>query len=392
MTTAADLRPAALLRMDGRQMTKATAFLRTCLREDDRAGSPPAASLLDGVVPERFVAFARFHGVLGLIGPGIERQTDIPAWLHEAVRHDRELAIHRHLQAIWQLSRLAPILDASGVAWSVVKGPVAVELLYGERPGRPYHDLDVLVDPAGFGTVLAALENGGFAPLDRNWAVLRRDMRGEVHYRGREGVEIDLHWNLVNMYRGRMRVGTRELLRRAEMVKLAGLPVPALDPTDSLAHLCLHAAISGGDRMIWVKDIERAIAARPPDWEELIRRTRRWHVAAPVGLLMLRARQFLGAAVPQAVLSDLLGRAERTMIRGLDRVFPWPQAQGRLANPNRLMARSVGQGLVGATAWLVVRSFRNLDPGQEQAASAFTPGGDERDRAAFVEAVTRVSD
>jgi hypothetical protein len=330
--------------------------------------------------------------VLGLIGPAVDSQTDAPAWLRDAVRHDRELGIHRHLLAIWQLSRLAPILDASGVAWAVVKGPVAVELLYGPRSGRAYHDLDVLVDPGGFATVLAALEDAGYAPLDRNWAVLRRDMRGEVHYRGTEGVEIDLHWDLVNMYRGRIRFGARELLSRAVRVDLAGCRAPTLDPTDSLAHLCLHAAISGGDRLIWVKDIERAIASRPPDWDELVRRCRLWRIGAPVGLMLARSRDFLGAPVPDSVITTLLPRPTRALVAALDRLFPWPQAQGRLANPNRLMARSVGQGLAGATSWLLVRSIRNLDPGQEQAASAFTPGGDEADREAFIQAVTRVSD
>jgi hypothetical protein len=168
--------------------------------------------------------------------------------------------------------------------------------------------------------------------------------------------------------------------------------VRTLDPTDTLIHLCLHAAISGGDRLVWVKDIERAVAVRPPDWDELVSRCARWSVGAPVGLMLARAAAFLGAEVPGTALRTLLGRGTSVVIGVVDRLFPWPRALGRLASPNRLMARSIGQGALGAGAWLVVRSFRNLDPGQEHAESAFTPGGDERDRDAFIAAVMATED
>ena len=197
--------------------------------------------------------------------------------------------------------------------------------------------------------MLTALEEHGLEQLDRNWAVLRREMRGEVHYRGASPVEIDLHWNLINMYRGRMRVRTGELLARAASVNLAGIEVETLDPTDSLIHLCVHAAISGGDRMIWLKDIERAVVIRPPAWDKLVSRANGWNVAGPVGLMLGRSRDFLDTPVPRRVIGDLVSRRARRLIRTVDRLSPWPRALGRLTSPNRLMARSIGQGLLGGS-------------------------------------------
>src|SRR5438552_3724800 len=300
---------------------------------------------------------------------------------------EAQASVHRHLRSTWELSQLKPMLDGTGVPWAVVKGPAAVELLYGGRGGRLYHDLDVLVDPSGFSQVLAALEANGLQQLDRNWAVLRREMRGEVHYRGASPLEIDLHWNLINMYRGRFRMPTRELLQRAVVVHLAGAEVCTLDPTDSLIHLCLHAAISGGDRIMWLKDIERAVTVRTPVWDDVVSRSRRWNVAAPVGLMLSRSAQFLGAQLPAGLIRDLISPGAMRLIRAVDRLFPWQRALGRLTSPNRLMARSIGQGPVRGAAWLVVRSIRNLDPDQERASSSFTPGGTEGDRAAFIESV-----
>jgi hypothetical protein len=379
-------------RMAGRgqdrlKLASTTELLGVLLRDSGSVDLERARRLLELTTPDVVLAVARYHGVSGLISPVLLRLDGVPETLLAELRSDFDASVHRHLQSTWELSRLKATLDPTGVPWVVIKGPVAVELLYGGRGGRLYQDVDILVDPSGFREVLAALEASGLRQLDRNWAVLRRDMRGEVHYGGATGLEIDLHWNLVNMYRGRMRISTRELLGRAAEVRLAGVDVSTLDPTDSLIHLCVHAAISGGDRILWMKDIERAVAVRPPDWDDLVARARRWHVAAPAGLMLARSARFLGAGVPGEVVSDLVGPGAMRFIRGIDRLFPWQRALGRLTSPNRLMARSIGQGPAGASVWLIVRSIRNLDPRQEQASSAFTPGGDDRDRAAFIAAV-----
>jgi hypothetical protein len=373
--------------LDGRQITSATHLLGLCLRETGDLDAPRAVRLLDLTRPEVIYALALYHGVSGLIYERLRRLGGAPDTLLAALQSDFELSVHRHLQSTWELSRLKPTLDGTGFPWVVVKGPALVELLYGGQGGRLYQDLDILVDPTGFGEILGALEGNGLQPLDRNWTVLRREMRGEVHYLTVSQMQVDLHWNLVNMYRGRMNIPTRELLQRAIAVPLAGVEACTLDPIDSLIHLCVHAAISGGDRILWLKDIERAIAVRSPEWDQLVSRSRRWNVAAPVGLMLSRSAQFLGAQVPDPVMRDLVDPTTSRVIRSVDRLFPWQHALGRLSSPSRLMARSIGQGPVGGLVWLVVRSIRNLDPRQEKASSAYTPGGDERDRTAFIESV-----
>jgi hypothetical protein len=138
---------------------------------------------------------------------------------------------------------------------------------------------------------------------------------------------------------------------------------------------------------MWLKDIERAVMVRTPVWDDVVGRSRRWNVAAPVGLMLSRSARFLGAQLPAGVTQDLISPGAMRLIRVVDRLFPWQRALGRLASPNRLMARSIGQGPVRGAVWLVVRSIRNLDPDQERASSSFTPGGTERDRAAFIESV-----
>ncbi len=383
-------RTGALRRRPGRRdAAQAAELVRLGLGFPSELDHPRARQLIARIDPAELVAFARYHGVAGLLYEPLRLHGGAPDPLLEALRASHDASVHGHMRSMWELARVAGALTAADVAWVVVKGPAVVELLYAAQGGRSYQDLDLLVDPSVFTDALTALEADGYAPMDRNWSVLRREMRGEVHYRGASGHELDVHWNVVNMYRGRMRVSTRALLRRSEPVSLAGVAVRTLDPTDTLIHLALHAAISGGDRILWLKDIERSVAVRPPDWGALVTRSHGWRVGAPVGLLLRRAARFLGAAVPESVTRDLLGSAPRLIVGAVDELFPWEAALGRLVSPNRLLARSIGQGFAGASAWLAVRSIRNLDPGQERAASAFTPGGDAADRAAFLAAVER---
>jgi hypothetical protein len=100
-----------------------------------------------------------------------------------------------------------------------------------------------------------------------------------------------------------------------------------------------------------------------------------------------RSAAWLGTPIPVPVLRDLVRRGLGPVAAAVDRVFPWTRALNGTASPSRLLIRSAGQGPLGGSAWLAARSVRNLDPHQEQAESAFEPGGDERDRAAYIAAV-----
>lgn len=313
---------------------------------------------------------------------------------HPIVRelHARYMsAATQHMRVIHAARRVGRALDDAGCEWAVVKGPVLVELLYGGAPGRrQYGDLDLLVHPADFGLAIESLTAAGGKLHDRNWKVLRRDMRGEVHLSMPGGVLVDLHWNLVNMYRGHMRVDSGEVIARRQLMGTESPAFPTLDVVDATLHLALHAALSGGDRLLWLKDIERAVTVWRPEWEAVVERARRWRIGAPVGIMLIRAREVVGADVPDAVIDRLIGSGTRRVARLVDRISPWQYAMGRLAAPATLMTRSVAKGPIGAPAWILWRSVRNLDPGQERRSLTFTPRGDARDRRRFIEAVVAV--
>ena len=331
---------------------------------------------------------ATYHRVGGLAY--VRLQTlDVPASLVVGLRQMYTQAVHQHMRILFALRRLQTILDKGDTQWAVVKGPVLVEMLYGDPGTRSYEDLDALVEPRSFQEAVRQLEAAGVQLLDRNWKVIRRESFGELHFLLPANLLLDLHWSLVTIYRGRTSMNSTEILTRRRQVQLAGIPAWSLDPVDQVLHLAVHAALSGADKLIWLKDIDLAVRTLANDWQSLAERAERWRVAAPVGLMLSRAATTLGTPVPAGLAEQLLGRYYRTMLPVIDRISPWQQAFGRVTTPSLLLARSIGQGPVGSATWLVRRSIRNLDPREPAASLAFTPRGDSADREAFFESVTR---
>lgn len=339
--------------------------------EHDWAVAPPGvAGLAARAGPERVATAAAFHGVTGCVHHSLAPVVDPERFvsLVDGYRQD----VDRHVRALGDLSVLAPALDGLGVRWLVVKGPVLAELHYTRPDRRSYTDLDVLVPSGDVGPVLEAVEAAGGHLLDRNWRLLRELEVGELLVRLRHGTLLDLHWHLFNdvAVRRTVAASTGDLLDRSRQVRLAGTPVATLDPTDTLVHLGAHATLSGGHRLVWLKDLDRFIASEAPDWEAVVVRARAWGVGPAVGLAVDRARRILGVRVPAGVPEALAGgRAVLAAGAAADALSPPARSSGR-RSVGRIVSRSA-RADAGATvaefgrrarAALVSRDRFSLDP------------------------------
>jgi hypothetical protein len=359
-------------------------LLLSCLREE--AETDQLAQLLNKTSVPVLVDHAIYHGVIAWVYRSMLSANGIPSEVLDELRPHRTLAAYNHVQGLWELAGLQPLLDRTGVPWAVLKGAAVVDLLYGGAGRRHYQDIDLLVHPIGFPVVVHALQESGARLLDRNWKMIRKEMRGQVHLRLPRGTPGDLHWDLINVHRGRMQIDSAAVLDRAERVDLGGVAIPVLDATDSLIHLAVHASLSGGDRLIWLKDIELAASVRAPLWAEVVQRASRWGVSRPVGLLLSRARSVLSADVPEWVTEEMLGHRLNEFSRKVDRRWPPHLSRGG-ANPSRAISRVIGHGLMGG-AWLTLaRLVKHLDPREPEASSPFKARGNDRDREVFFRAV-----
>jgi hypothetical protein len=293
-------------------------------RRLDRAGrllaialatGPPAAAEDLRAASDALVEWAVHQGVTGLLHQAAAGRLAEPADARLA-----EIALldagNHHLRGVLALDRLAGALHAGGHAWVVVKGPVLVETAYA-GVSRPYFDLDLLVSPAEFPSALEALEEAGAELIDRNWELLIRQGRAQVSLKDRStGLTVDLHWHLVNLARLRrtFALPTDELLDRRVTLELGSVSAPVLERTDRFIHYALHAANSGGHRLIWLADLSQVMKSDPPDWDEVLRRCNRWKVELPVAVMLARVEATLGCPAPAGVVESLAGGRMRQVL------------------------------------------------------------------------------
>jgi hypothetical protein len=303
---------------------------------------------------DELVHAARFHGIAGYVlrvlrqsggAAGAGEQGPVHAAVVDALRQEVQRSVARHLTTLADLDHVTRAL-AGVTPWLVLKGPVLAETVHDGPELRAYADLDVLVPPERFGPALEALEAAGGQTLDRNWTLLARELKGEVHVRLPLGTVVDLHWTVFNerAVRERYPIATEHLFERCREVAIRGRRVLTLDEADSCVYVGLHALLSGGHRLLWLKDLERLMtqAGEPP--AALAARARAWNAALPFSCALTRTRAAIGFPEHVRTTDGLgLGLSERAWMAGSAAVWRQQPAEredgvGSLA---RMVARSV---------------------------------------------------
>lgn len=290
------------------------------------------------------VQASRFHRVAGCVLQSL-RHLDLPAGGALAeLQSTYYTGIQRHLKARAELASMALTLDAADIRWMSLKGPVLAEVVYRRADLRAYGDIDLLVMPTDLGPCIEALEAAGCRVVDRNWTLLCERMLGQVQLITPGGTPVDLHWHLLNeaRLRDRFTIDTGLLFEQARTVHVGAAHVRTLSPSHTLLHLAIHAAMAGGNRLVWMKDLEQALRNDAPPWSELLEDAARWRASLVCATMLQRARTVLGVPVPDQVLEALApGRVWINMARIADLVAPVARSTGRRSLA-RLVARATG--------------------------------------------------
>ena len=299
--------------------------LRSAVMEHDWA--VPIADLdseLALVDPIRMLRLACYHGIESAVYLSTRELPAADPECTAALSQARNAALARHLRSLADLRIVAEVLDGAGIPWLVVKGPVLAERLYTRPDLRSYLDVDVVVSPSRFAHAVEAFEARGIGVIEQNWEFLARRKLGELNLTLPMGTVVDLHWHLVNRpgVRRSLSIDTEGIFERSRCVALGGIDVRTTDPVDTVVHLAIHAALSGADRLSWLKDVERATAAAP-DWDVVVERARANRAARLVAITLDRARRVVGAAVPPEVIEALEPSATaRVGLSVADRIAP----------------------------------------------------------------------
>ncbi|MEP7054464.1 MAG: nucleotidyltransferase family protein [Actinomycetota bacterium] len=328
-----------------RQRLVAAALVEAVRRpaEDPRDESRAALAALTPDLDPLLVQAARFHRISPAVHIALQRECGrvVPE-----LQEDHAEQRRKHLLSLIELERLTPVLEDTGVAWVAFKGPVLASTVY-ERPDlRSYNDLDILVDPCRLGAVLKALDGHGAQLLDRNWKRIARDRRGELTLLLPHGTPLDLHWSLINdaRIRRQIRLDPQQMLGRRLYRKVGRPEVPVLEPHDRVIHLAVHAVLSGGHRLLWLADMDRALTFCDPG--VLAERTRETGTGLLVAAALERCNRVLGTRVPP--IDE--GRLWRALLRRVDAA----------RSPVLAFTGPSGQSIVRATRGSTAASYAEL--------------------------------
>lgn len=328
---------------------------------------------------------AALHRVGGAVRSALNGVVGVPDRVLAQLDVLRQRAALRHLLNTGALDGVRRAFDDAGVRWIVMKGPVVAATLYPDVGDRAYADLDLLVDRRDFPTAMRILEGAGYQHAIHNWALAEEMLAGEVSMIG-QGVCIDLHWHLhySRQDRSPFAMEPEAMIERRRTVIVSGVPAPTFDAVDALINLAFHAARSDGHRLIWLKDIERAVSIDQPDLDEVVRRSRAYRCAPSVGVMLGRARSILDAAIPSDVVRALTPRtirAANTIVLALSA----PVRLDERPTVTRAFTRSLRASTGATLAALPSRAVRDLRRRLMPPRKNETDRQDEKDR--YLEAV-----
>jgi hypothetical protein len=212
----------------------------------------------------------------------------------------------RVLRLEQRLIRLTAILEAHGLEVVVLKGSAVAHLAYPVPEVRSFGDIDLLFRPDEFDRAIEVLTSIGYVrqTAQARPGFERRFGKGTT-LTGADGVELDLHCNLVF---GTFAFGIDldELFRSAVRFELGGRSLRALGPETRLLHACYHAAL--GDpkpRYSSTRDIAQMLLTGRHDPERVLALSRRWESEAVVARAVGLCRDHLGVEVGGLIADDV---------------------------------------------------------------------------------------
>jgi hypothetical protein len=217
-------------------------------------------------------------------------------------QHHRQNAL-THMRRIADLRRIGGALDAAGVAYLVLKGPILAATVYPEPGTRTMLDVDLLVHDADMPRAIAALEALGYFVPPRFAGVAMNAGDAPPMINGQPGSPvIELHSLLDSVLDDDAALGAVWSDRR--LVNLGnGFAVPALGRGEFFAHVVTHVSrhhrFEGELRSL----LDVALLLRSTetdfDWEALTIEWQRRRIDGWIALTLSLANILLGTPMPR---------------------------------------------------------------------------------------------
>lgn len=206
--------------------------------------------------------------------------------------------------------KLGELLDSfreAGIEVILLKGMALIETVYPNIALRPMVDIDLLVHQEELPQVQTTLNRLGY-----------RNSLSDPHEFCREGMVVDLHWDMVNIVRVKSRrrahqVKLSNIWRNSTSIQIDGRTARILSPEDLVIDLCLHLTFHHGLRgLIWFVDLQEVLRYynEQLDLHKLVEYCTECKVTRPVFWCLFYIKQILGTDIPPDVIERLRPKRE----------------------------------------------------------------------------------
>jgi hypothetical protein len=275
------------------------------------SGGKSSTDLADHIAalgpPAKLLEMAEWHGTSALLLQAVGETGGVSNAFTSSLRKQALAIAAGNLRLAAEFSRIAAAFAAAGIPLIPYKGPLFAERVYGSMALRPSGDLDIIIEPADLNKSLKTLtELGYFEPYSFSAAERRLYERAEAGYECAHprGFVADLHFCIVPPHFC-VALDNASLFARSRVFNYSGRELRMLSPEDEFLVLALHGSKHCWQRLIWLCDVQRLLAAEPElDWDLVLHRATQLHTQRTVFLAAFLAATYLRAPVPAVVLAS----------------------------------------------------------------------------------------
>jgi hypothetical protein len=311
------------------------------------------AGLPDGCIDwDRLLRLARGHAVTPLLLPYLIAQPagTVPGNVLSNLQEDVTTGAARNLLLASELLTISRAFRSCEIEHLSFKGPAMAASLFGSLDRRLSNDIDVVVPRHKLKQACSVLRELGFFDKSRLSsqqldAVFRFSRE---HSFSRGGVDLDLHWRLVETFASPSLEETG-IWERAVETPLFGQTVPALSPEDLLIALCLHAGGHDWLHLSLFCDIAMLLLKNPQlNWETALRHVEDSNTRRIVCVSLHLTSLYWKAALPAEIQAQIAADPEVFAIADYTVTQLWPHPDSGFAKhaPFRwLLRRTRGERL-----------------------------------------------